>query len=61
MALPDFQTLMLPLLQLLSDEKPHKTIVAIESLASFLKVTNDERQELLGGGQPVFNNRVGWA
>lgn len=61
MAIPDYQTLMLPLLQLLSDEKPHKTREAIESLAIFLKLTEDERQELLGGGQPVFNNRVGWA
>ena len=61
MAIPDYQTLMLPLLQLLSDEKPHKTRDAIESLAISLKLNDDQRQELLSGGQPIFNNRVGWA
>lgn len=61
MAIPDYQTLMLPLLQLLSDEKPHKTRDAIESLALSLKLNDDERQELLTSGQRVFNNRVGWA
>lgn len=61
MAIPDYQTLMLPLLQLLSDEKPHKTRDAIESLAISLKLNDEQRQEQLSGGQPIFNNRVGWA
>ncbi len=61
MAIPDYQTLMLPLLKLLSDEKPYKTRDAIESLAIFMKLNDDERQELLSSGQRIFNNRVGWA
>lgn len=61
MAIPDYQTLMLPLLQFLADDKPHKTKDAIEALAVSLQLSDDERQELLSGGQPVFSNRVGWA
>jgi len=61
MAIPDYQTLMLPLLTLLSDKKPHRTKDVIESLAKSLKLSDHDRQELLMGGQLVFNNRVGWA
>ncbi|CAM4174152.1 restriction system protein [Pedobacter westerhofensis] len=61
MPIPDYQTLMLPLLKLLADELPHKTKDAIESLAINLNIKDTDRQKLLSGGQPIFNNRVGWA
>jgi len=61
-AIPDYQTLMLPVLLLASDQKEHKFRVAVESLAEEFSLSNEERKELLpSGNQAVFNNRVGWA
>ncbi len=62
MAIPDYQTLMLPVLTLASDQKDHKFSQAVEALANELNLTDEERNELLpSGNQAVFNNRVGWA
>jgi len=61
-AIPDYQTLMLPVLQLASDGKEHKFSQAVEMLANEFGLTTEERIELLpSGSQAVFNNRVGWA
>jgi restriction system protein len=62
MAIPDFQSIMLPLLQFASDQKEHSLREAIEQLADDFGLTDDERKELLPSGrQPTFDNRVGWA
>jgi restriction system protein len=62
MAIPDYQALMLPLLQLASDGQEHRLREAIEELGNRFSLTNDERGKLLpSGSQPVFDNRVGWA
>lgn len=62
MAIPDYQTLMLPVLKLAADEKEHKFSQAVEELADDFSLTAEERNELLpSGSQAVFNNRVGWA
>lgn len=62
MAIPDYQTLMLPILKLASDQKEHKFSQAVEELADEFSLTQEERSELLpSGSQAVFNNRVGWA
>ncbi|GIW71399.1 MAG: restriction endonuclease [Planctomycetota bacterium] len=62
MAIPDFQSIMLPLLELLQDGKPRTTRQCIEALADRFELTREERSELLPSGQqPVFDNRVGWA
>ena len=62
MAIPDYQTLMLPVLKLASDQKEHKFSQAVEELADDFSLTQEERSELLpSGSQAVFNNRVGWA
>ena len=62
MAIPDYQTIMLPLLQFASDGKEHSLRDAIDSLATEFKLSDDEKKELLPSGQQeVFNNRVGWA
>lgn len=62
MAIPDYQTLMLPVLQLASDGNEHKFSQAVEMLANKFGLTTEERIELLpSGSQAVFNNRVGWA
>jgi len=62
MAIPDYQTVMLPLLNLAADSKEHRFRDAIEELALFFNLTDDERKELLpSGSQATFDNRVGWA
>lgn len=60
--IPDYQTLMLPLLKLVSDGQEHKYRDIIENLATEFEVTDEERKELLASGaQAIFDNRVGWA
>ncbi|MFQ5432866.1 MAG: restriction endonuclease [Nitrospinota bacterium] len=62
MAIPDYQTLMLPVLRFASDREEHKFRDVVESLAEEFALSNEERNELLpSGNQAVFNNRVGWA
>jgi restriction system protein len=62
MAIPDYQTLMLPVLRLASDGEEHKVSQAVEKIADEFALTSEERTELLpSGSQAVFNNRVGWA
>lgn len=62
MPIPDYQTLMLPLLRLAADGKDHTTREAVEILATEFQLTPAERSELLASGQQaIFNNRVGWA
>ena len=60
--IPDYQTLMLPLLKIVSDGKEHKYRDLIEELAVEFQLTDEERKELLASGtQAIFDNRVGWA
>ncbi len=62
MAIPDYQTIMLPLLQLAGDGKEHRFRNAVEQLALQFKLTDAEREERVpSGNSPLFNNRVSWA
>jgi len=62
MPIPDFQSIMLPMLTLASDGKDHVLRDAAENLSAHFGLTDAERAELLPSGmQPVFNNRIGWA
>jgi restriction system protein len=62
MAIPDFQSIMLPLLNLASDGKKRSLAETRDALAEVFGLTEEERMELLPSGtQPVFNNRVAWA
>src|SRR5438552_19142510 len=61
MAIPDYQTLMLPVLRLASTGEIGIRD-CIEQLAREFKLTDEERAELLPSGkQTVFANRVHWA
>jgi restriction system protein len=61
-AIPDYQSLMLPVLKLASDGGEHRMSDVVDTLATQLNLTEAEREELLPSGkQPVFNNRVHWA
>jgi restriction system protein len=62
MAIPDFQTLFLPLLNLSGDGREHSLGETISALAAQFGLTEEERNELLPSGrQAKFDNRVGWA
>jgi restriction system protein len=62
MAIPDYQSLMLPLLSFADNGEEHSVRDAREHLAANLGLTDEEREELLPSGrQPVFDNRVAWA
>ncbi|MCP9452859.1 MAG: restriction endonuclease [Nitrospira sp.] len=62
MAIPDYQSIMLPLLRFAADEQEHSLQEAIESLAAEFGLTEEEKKELLPSGQqPTFENRVAWA
>lgn len=62
MAIPDFQSLMLPLLDEVKDGKEHQSRNIVESLAAKYQLTQNERAQLLPSGKsPTFDNRVGWA
>jgi restriction system protein len=60
--IPDYQSLMLPLLRHVSDRQEHKYRDLIEKLANEFQLKDEERKELLASGsQAIFDNRVGWA
>jgi restriction system protein len=62
MAIPDFQSIMRPLLQHLSDGKVHKNRETNEFLAGHFQLTEDELSEMLPSGYArLFDNRIGWA
>lgn len=62
MSIPDYQTLMLPLLRLAGDQEEHRFRDAIEQLASEFSLSDDERGVMLQSGTALqFDNRVGWA
>lgn len=62
MAVPDFQSVMLPLLKVLGDGEEHSLHEVIETLADQFALTDEERRELLPSGrQAKLANRIGWA
>lgn len=63
MAVPDYQSLMLPLLRFAAQKETEiSTSEAVEALAKELGLTEDELKEMLPSGiQATFVNRVGWA
>ncbi|MBN1638053.1 MAG: restriction endonuclease [Ignavibacteriales bacterium] len=62
MAIPDFQTLMLPLLKFCGDGKEHSISETIEYLGKEFNLTDEDLSELLpSGAQYRFYNRVYWA
>jgi restriction system protein len=62
MPIPDYQSLMLPLLAFASDGSEKNINDAIKGIADQLKLTAEERSQLLPSGkQAIFANRVHWA
>jgi len=63
MAVPDYQSVMLPLLKFAEERKTEiSTDDAVEALATSLGLTEDDLKEMLPSGlQRTFVNRIGWA
>lgn len=62
MPIPDYQTLMLPLLQHVADGQTHAFGEVADALAQKFHLTEDELRQLLPSGRyPTFRSRVGWA
>lgn len=62
MPIPDFQSLMRPLLEFISDGRACPTQEAVAHLADQFQLSETERKQLLPSGrQAVFANRLAWA
>jgi restriction system protein len=62
MAIPDFQSVMRPVLATVQNGAPLPLNEVRERVADQFQLSEDERKELLpSGNQTVINNRVGWA
>ncbi len=62
MAIPDYQSLLLPVLQVASDGNEHSLSETIETIARQVGLSEADRDELLPSGkQRKFDNRVSWA
>jgi len=60
--IPDFQFLMLPMLEAIRDGKEHHNAEITQLLTKKYGLTDDElRQMLPSGQQTIFTNRVAWA
>lgn len=62
MPVPDYQTMMLPVLTLFSDGKERQNADIYAGIVEYFNLTEqDKRQMLPGGSQPTFQNRSNWA
>ena len=62
MAIPDYQSIMLPLIEMAADGGEYSLREAIENLAQYFSLSDEERQAMLPSGrQATFDHRVGWA
>ena len=62
MAVPTYDAMMLPLLELAVDQKEHSIPEAVEFLAKRFNLSDLDRRELLPSGkQRALDNRAGWA
>lgn len=62
MAIPDYQSFMLPLLKYAADNQEHSINDAIDFLNKELNISDEERKYLLPSGtQFIVDNRIGWA
>jgi restriction system protein len=61
MAVPDFQTMMLPFLQVAQDQQEHSLREITAAMAKYYNLTIDDVEERVPSGQQTkLNNRVSW-
>lgn len=62
MSIPDYQSILLPLLKMISDEQTHTLRSLYERLSDEFGLSHEERAELLpSGNQSIIEDRIGWA
>lgn len=62
MPVPDYQSIMYPLLELFRDGNEHTLQEAYIYLADYFDLTTEDKEEVLPSGkQLVYHNRIGWA
>jgi len=61
MPVPDYQTLMSPLLRITADRQEHTIGQCAESIAQEFSLSESERAEMLPSGVMKLYSRVGWA
>ena len=61
MPIPDFQSIMLPLLKYLADQQEHSLRDVIDSLTINFELCEVERQNLLPSGKQAIFDNIGWA
>jgi restriction system protein len=62
MPIPDYQSIMLPLLKFAGDKREHSRREAIEHIANVFNLSEEEKREVLPSGkQYIIDNRVDWA
>jgi len=62
MAIPDYQTLLLPLLKLLADGGDHRMPELVPIVSTQFNLSEKEQKELTPSGkQTIIRNRLGWA
>ena len=58
--MPSVDDLLRPMLEALSDGKPHPFADLVESISDSLRLDDDIRERRLASGQAVIYNRLGW-
>ena len=58
MAIPDYQTIMLPLLKFMSDQKEHNVRDMINYLADEFQLSNEDKRRLLPSGNDVMFDNI---
>ncbi|REC78137.1 restriction endonuclease [Chryseobacterium elymi] len=62
MAVPDFQTIMYPFLEVIKDGQIYSLDQMVEMLSVHFSLNSDDlRERIPSGKQPLFRNRVGWS
>jgi len=61
MTIPDFQTLMLPILKAVGDGRPVPRRELADAMITEFSLTEAEREKTISSGDKVINNRTWWA
>lgn len=62
MAIPDYESLMLPILEYVSDDSERRTSEVVSHIAKRFSLSEEEMRALIPSGRAkVVHNRVGWA
>lgn len=62
MPIPDYESIMLPILKFLGDKREHSLDEVIGYICKTSDLSDEEKKRMLPSGyEPVFRNRIRWA